>query len=225
MHCADCGIELPAGASFCPGCGKRLVDTGAGMPMAPAGADPAGHPAPNSTAEHLQMKATQLRHVPDIVEQEQWRGHYSAKAMYGPMIICGVITLVAVILLLVVPAAWMKWTIVGATALMWLWILLQIAQRQIGIRYRLTNQRFFVERGVLRRVTDRIEVIDINDMKFEQGVFDRMFNVGTITITSSDHSLPEVTLEGIEHVAEVANLIDQARRAERNRRGVYIETS
>ncbi len=214
MHCQACGAEAPAGAAFCPGCGRRLDQTAA-----------APEAAGESPAKRLQEKATDLRHAGDVPEQEQWRGGYSLKAMYGPLLIGGVVSLVALIVMLIVQKPWVGYTIGGGLALMWGWIAAQVMRRQLGVRYRLTNQRFFVERGILRRVTDRIEVIDINDMKYEQTLFERMFDVGTITITSTDHSLPQVTLEGIEHVQEVANLIDQARRAERNRRGLYIETS
>jgi membrane protein YdbS with pleckstrin-like domain len=214
MHCQACGTDVPGGAAFCPGCGKKLDPMGA-----------VGESTENAPASKLQSKAVELRHAADVPEQEQWRGGYSIKAMYGPMAICGVVTLVALIVMLIVPTAWVRYAIAAALVLMWAWIAIQVLGRQWGIRYRLTNQRFFVERGLLRRVTDRIEVIDINDMKYEQTLFERMFDVGSITISSTDHSLPQVTLEGIEHVQEVANLIDQARRAERNRRGLYIETS
>ena len=40
---------------------------------------------------------------------------------------------------------------------------------------------------------------------------------------SSDCSHSELFLEGIDRVAHVAGLIDDARRAERRRRGLFIE--
>ena len=109
--------------------------------------------------------------------------------------------------------------------LLWLAVAVSMLRRRLGIRYRLTNQRFFIEKGILLRVTERIEVIDIDDLQFEQNLVERLFDVGSITLTSTDHSVPKFWLQGIEHVREVSDLIDQARRAERNRRGLYIESS
>ena len=47
--------------------------------------------------------------------------------------------------------------------------------------------------------------------------------MGTIKIMSSDCTHPELFLEGIDRVAHVAGLIDEARRAERLRRGLFID--
>jgi hypothetical protein len=53
---------------------------------------------------------------------------------------------------------------------------------------------------------------------------ERIFGLGTVRITSSDQSHPELSLPGIENVQIVAGLIDDARRNERRRRGLYIES-
>jgi hypothetical protein len=66
--------------------------------------------------------------------------------------------------------------------------------------------------------------IDIDDLTFEQGIVQRMFGVGKIRISSSDRTHPEIILVGIDNVKYVADLIDDARRKERRRRGVHIET-
>ena len=95
----------------------------------------------------------------------------------------------------------------------------------MGILYRLTNQRLIHERGLLSRQTNRIDVIDIDDVSFEQGMTDRMLGVGTIKISSTDHNEPILVLQGIDGVRAVADQIDQARRHERLRRGMHIETT
>jgi membrane protein YdbS with pleckstrin-like domain len=220
MHCPRCGAEIPAGASFCPGCGDHLTDA----PPPAAGAAPDAPPA-GSRAEVLQQKAAQVRDTRDVVEQELWRGGYSYKAMMGAIMIASVLTLIAIIVMLIVGKAWFTYVMLGAVVILWLVATGPGLHRRVSIKYRLTNQRFFIETGILRRVTDRIEVIDIDDLQFEQDLIARMFDVGSITLTSNDRSVPKIVLLGIEHVEHVANLIDQARRAERNRRGLYLETS
>ncbi len=213
MRCDQCAAEVPEGAGFCPMCGHKVGD---------ATAPPAD--APQSKAQALQQKAVQVRHAGDVAEQELWRGTYSYKAMLAPAIGAGVASLVGLIIMIWMPPL-VRWIILGAILVLWLWLGLSIMRKRIGIHYRLTNQRFFIESGVFRRVTDRIEVIDINDMEFVQDFFERFFDVGSIMVSSTDRSVPKVTLDGIEHVEAVFNLIDQARRAERNRRGLYIEAS
>ena len=101
---------------------------------------------------------------------------------------------------------------------------LYLAYRRLSAHYELTDQRFVHHKGLLRRVSDRIEVIDIDDVAFGQGPIERLLGVGTIKLISSDRSHPELLLPGIGDVKEVATLIDNARRAERRRRGLFIES-
>jgi uncharacterized membrane protein YdbT with pleckstrin-like domain len=91
------------------------------------------------------------------------------------------------------------------------------------VRYRLTTFRFFHETGLLSRTRNRIEVIDINDVTLNQGIIERMFGVGTVHIQSSDVTHPDIDLPGIENVRQVTDLIDNTRRAERERRGLFME--
>jgi len=63
----------------------------------------------------------------------------------------------------------------------------------------------------------------MDDITFQQNFVERLVNVGTVKITSSDKTHPEILLKGIEDVKPVADLIDSARRKERVRRGVHIE--
>jgi membrane protein YdbS with pleckstrin-like domain len=223
MQCPHCGGEIPDGAAFCPGCGRRMADAPVQHTGQPLGKSPA---PPANTAAQLQNRSAQIRAAGDVAEQELWRGSYSYKAMFGTILSAVVITVVALVALVIFHAKWLVVIIVLAcVALLWLIVGSTMLHRKLGIRYRLTNQRFFLERGILRRVTERIEVIDIDDLQFEQNLVERMFDVGSITLSSTDRSVPKFWLQGIEHVQEVSDLIDQARRAERNRRGLYIESS
>ncbi len=229
MNCPHCGTDLPSSAAFCPGCGRRLSGdpppANAGDDTDPAAASQAASP-PADLAQHLQQRAAQVRDTRDVVEQELWRGGYSYKAMVGTFASAGLISIVGLAILISYwNTAWLWWLDVIGLLLLWGAIGVTMLQRRLGIRYRLTNQRFFHESGIFRRITDRIEVIDIDDVQFAENLIERFFGVGSITISSTDRSMPKLWLQGIEHVASVANLIDQARRAERNRRGLYIESN
>jgi uncharacterized membrane protein YdbT with pleckstrin-like domain len=144
--------------------------------------------------------------------------------MVGAWLLCALVTIV----LLVVGAMWVRsgvlWLVLLVVALLtWGYPAFLLIHRRLSIRYRLTSQRFFHEQGILRHKTDRIEVIDIDDIAYDQTIVQRMVNVGTIHITSSDRSHPVFDVHGVENVKEVASLMDSARRKERIRRGLHIE--
>lgn len=159
----------------------------------------------------------------DDPEEKLWSGDYSAKDMYGSWIIAAVlsITALAVSGIFFLPAIL---PVIGVVALVWIGLLFRLMWRKWSVHYELTTQRFVHEKGILSRTTDRIEVIDIDDVTFTQSIFDRMFGVGTISITSSDRTHPTLVMDGIEDVKQVAELIDGARRKERMRRGIHIES-
>jgi len=208
MKCPQCSAEVQGGSTFCPACGARL-DEAAGAP-------------PNETAEKMQRLATGKGEQP---EEELWSGGYSPKAMIGAWIGAALATVAAVAALLVLgiadPNIW--YVAIGVLAALWVVLLIRLAYKRLSINYRLTNHRFFHEEGILSRVNDRIEVIDMDDITFKQGLIDRMVGVGSILISSSDKSTPEFWIYGIDNVQEVADMMDKARRSERRRRGMHIE--
>ncbi|MEM1068374.1 MAG: PH domain-containing protein [Planctomycetota bacterium] len=152
-------------------------------------------------------------------EEELWTGGYSGKAMVGTWILLGLISVgIAIIsfgiafpfLLVAIPIVW----IIGG---------LVYAKRRLGVHYQLTSQRFIHQVGILTRKTDRIEVIDLDDVSFTQGPVERIFGVGQIVLTGSDRTHPTLSMIGIANVKEVAGLIDDVRRQERRRRSLHIE--
>ncbi len=209
MLCPACSTEIPAGSVFCPKCGHRL-----GEPARAAGSTPAE-----------QLKAGNRPTAgSDDPEQQLWHGSYSPKAMYGSWLLAGVVTIVAVVASILLPFP-VTWMVAGAiVAALWLSLLGYLLYERLSVDYTLTNQRFIHKVGILRRVTNRIETIDIDDATFEQGIIERMFGVGTIRLLSSDTSDPKLFLKGIDDVKRVADLIDDARRSERRKRGMYIES-
>jgi membrane protein YdbS with pleckstrin-like domain len=155
-------------------------------------------------------------------EEELWSGTYSGKAMIGP---AGGLVILSIVALVVASFAGpIGWTVVGIAAVIaWAIFGLVVLYRKLSVRYRLTTFRFFHETGLLSRTRNRIEVIDINDVTLQQGLIERMFNVGTIHMQSSDITHPNLYLPGIEDVGRVTDLIDNTRRAERQRRGIFME--
>lgn len=154
-------------------------------------------------------------------EQSLWSGSYSHRSMVGVWIALGFATV-----LLVAAAVMFEpisiWIALGLIVLIWGIGILTYLWRRLGIHYELTTQRFIHKDGLLTRHTDRIEVIDISDVSYHQGPVERIFGVGTIVISSSDRSHPELVMVGIDDVSDVATLIDDVRRKERRKRSLHL---
>jgi len=239
MHCPTYGKPTLAEAAFCHHCGARLDRAGdeaanSGTPPVPPPATPlpvgeepaASHPA---AADRLHQALT-ARHDPAAdVEEEFWQGRFSPRAMAGRWLALALLTVVLIVVSLWVGSqGWWpggtKWlVVVGVVALVFCYNYMVYLNRRLGVSYRLTSQRFWVQRGVLSRVTDRIDVVELEDIRCEQGFIDRITGVGNICLRCKDHNDPEILLRGIEDAPRVTALIDQVRRKEQIRRGMLIE--
>jgi len=158
------------------------------------------------------------------VERSLWEGGYSPKAMYGTWLITVVVSILTIVLVFVTGRGTdaTVWYIAGGCLLLvWGAVIATYVYRRLGVHYELTTQRFIHQAGVFVRRTDRIEVIDIEDVSYTQGIVQRMLGVGTIKISGRDQSHPELEMSGIDKVPEVASLIDDVRRDERRRRSLH----
>jgi len=226
MECPDCGAEVLKESTFCHRCGARLGENPGDADFGPTDENPgeaASAPAePGSAAQRFRNGLDVGR--AEEPERDLWEGGYSAKAMAGAWALSLVAT--AALLALGVwfwssTALW--WIVWLAILLLWVYQAAVFARRRLGVRYRLTSQRFFHESGIFVHTTDLIEVIDMDDITYRQTLIDRFFGVGTIRIVSSDRSHPDLSIAGIEDVKDVAAMMHEARHAERLRRGLHIE--
>ncbi len=161
------------------------------------------------------------------VERSLWKGGYSGKAMYGTWLGALVITILTTVLLAMFArgeSASTLWMACGsAICIMWIAVIGTYLYRRLSFHYELTTQRLIHQKGILVRRSDRIEVIDIDDVSYTQSIIQRMLGVGKIVITGSDRTDPELVLNGIDKVEEIASLMDDVRREERRRRSLHIE--
>jgi len=219
MKCAQCGVDVLAESRFCQKCGARLdtaelFDDESNVP--------AESPQPTraeSTFDRLTGNREQGGGEGEVV----WSGTYSAKAMIGLWIGIALVTLILLIIAFSLGGFW--WTVFFiATPLLWIGGYAKLLYNQWSVRYTLTSKRFTHEHGLLRRVTDRVEVIDMDDVSVTQTLIDRFTGTGNIQIISSDRSHPELQLKGIDGALAIGAQMDDARRAERERRGLHIES-
>ena len=172
----------------------------------------------------MKAKVESVRSSPDDPEHDLWKGGFSPKAMIFYWLIAGVATIAALVagIFAAHPVVW----IIGIALAFSLWtaFALYLLYQRLSVEYQLTTQRLFHRKGILARVTNRVEVIDIDDVQFSQNLVERFLGIGTIRILSTDLSDPKLIMIGIDDVKNVADIIDKVRRDERRRRGLHIET-
>jgi len=91
-----------------------------------------------------------------------------------------------------------------------------------GTRYRVTDERLFIERGLLTRTTDQTELIRVDDVRTRKTLVDRLFGLGSVEVVSTDTSDRFVTLEGVSGADEVAEIVRGRMRALR-RKSLFVE--
>jgi membrane protein YdbS with pleckstrin-like domain len=208
MNCPKCGASVVDDAAFCSHCGTKL------------GADSATRVAPARTSHGPAA-------VSDSPEETLWEGRFSPKAMVATWIAMGLVDLAllgaSIYMLATGIAYW--WAPLLVAVVFDLFVVARYFYKRIGIRYRLSNHRFFHEEGILNRKVNPIDLITINDVAFEQGLIERMVGVGRVKIMSTDTTDPVLWVAGIENVQDVATMIDKTRREEMMRRRVFYDAS
>lgn len=217
MKCPACEADLPADAAYCHKCGASVE----AAPAKPAATATSGGPGAKRPRGPLPFAPT----TGEDQEEVLWQGQFSKLAMIGAWLSGGVFTIVVIAVGILASFSGLAWAIAaGVIVLVWIALVLRLFYLQLSLHYYLTTQRFIHEHGLLWREVDRIETIDIDDVGVVQGPVERMLKIGSIRLRSSDASTPEFMIQGIENVRQVASLIDDARRKERRRRGMYIES-
>ena len=76
-------------------------------------------------------------------------------------------------------------------------------------RYALSEDRLFLKRGFLNVHQDEIVLYRVPDLRVSQTLWQRVFGVGTVTVISTDKSIPELALKNIRQPNEVKELIHE----------------
>jgi membrane protein YdbS with pleckstrin-like domain len=100
------------------------------------------------------------------------------------------------------------------------WLVVWIAWKSAG--YKLTSQRLFVRRGFVSRKVQELELYRVTDVAFTQGIIDRLFGIGTVTVVANDPTTPSVAMPGIADPETVKETIRTAYRRSRRVEGVRV---
>ena len=88
-------------------------------------------------------------------------------------------------------------------------------RRRLGLplsftRYALSDDRLFLETGLLSTRCEEILLYRVRDISLTITLGQRIFGVGTITVQSSDKSLPVLELKNIKNPRDTKEIIHQA---------------
>ena len=75
--------------------------------------------------------------------------------------------------------------------------------------YSLSEDRLFVESGLIKLQSEEILLYRVRDIGFSQTLFQRILGVGTVQIHSSDKTMPVLKLENIKNAFNVKEIIHE----------------
>ena len=85
-------------------------------------------------------------------------------------------------------------------------------------KYRLSEDRLFCETGLLNVREDEVLLYRIRDLQLNISLDQRLFGVGTVSVISSDQSLPHLDLTNVKNPREVKELIHRSVEAAKDKR-------
>ncbi|MGN0436772.1 MAG: PH domain-containing protein [Wujia sp.] len=87
-------------------------------------------------------------------------------------------------------------------------------------KYGLSEDRIFIETGLLTLNENEVRLYRIMDVSLEKTIWQRLFNLGTITCYSSDKSMGVFKIRNIKNPSKVKELISSYVEEERSRKRV-----
>ncbi|MFD0670134.1 PH domain-containing protein [Cohnella sp. GCM10027633] len=77
-------------------------------------------------------------------------------------------------------------------------------------RYRITDRRLIVERGVFTKRREEIQLYRIRDISLKRSLLERLLKFGDITVLSTDTSHPSYTLRNIRDSVNISDILSLA---------------
>jgi membrane protein YdbS with pleckstrin-like domain len=188
VTCPDCGRDVSTMAAACPHCGRP--------------SSPTTYAAPTAAA------------TPVIAEETLWRGSPSWRILLGK-----IVAIILTAILIPLAARFIAsstndsrimtvgWWVTGAAVVWQIIMFLIVMVRLQSTKYTITNQRVMIERGMLSKSLNEIDLRYIDDTQFFQSVSDRMLGIGNVTLISSDKALPTTVLQGIAGPRDIREMI------------------
>lgn len=89
-------------------------------------------------------------------------------------------------------------------------------------KYSLSEDRLFISQGLLNIKDDEVLLYRVRDIDTTRTLWQRLFGVGTITVMSSDKTMPNLILKNIKDPVETKELIHRQVEEMKIRRRVRL---
>lgn len=99
-------------------------------------------------------------------------------------------------------------------------ILLVYFTRSRTIHYRVTTQRIKLERGMLSKVQESLELFRIDHFELRKPLGSRVLGYGSLHLYSSDAELENFSIYGVHNLEALADQLRECQLRERTRRGL-----
>ena len=93
------------------------------------------------------------------------------------------------------------------------------------IRYIITSEQLIIQRGVLTRTSDYIELYRVVDFSENRDVLEQLFGLKTVWIFSGDRTNPKLDIYGIKEKIDVVGIIRTRVEYNKRRKGIYEITN
>jgi uncharacterized membrane protein YdbT with pleckstrin-like domain len=142
-------------------------------------------------------------------ERELFSGHPSLRAAPGyvlkGLLIAAVVGLIVV--LIADTAAG-----VGAGVVVFAIVLVAGFLIRIATTYTITNHRLHIKRGIVARRTQEARLERVQNVNTEQGVLDRILQVGTVDFDTAGTTDSDFSFHGVSQPEKVVSAVDRAQR-------------
>ncbi len=93
--------------------------------------------------------------------------------------------------------------------------------------YSLSEDRLFVKSGLLRTVENEVRLYRILDLSLSRTLFQKIFGIGTVQVSSADKTLGDFELKNIKRPEEIkellSNLVEENREKKRVTSREYMD--
>ena len=144
-------------------------------------------------------------------EVDVWWGSYSGRAMAPHLALC-VLVSAAILTAAFFLGAWLdtrlaRWVAQGLMLLLWLALFGTSISRCLGVNYRLTNRRLYVQRGFRHPAEPGLEIARIRNLEIRQSPAEAWLGVGRIVIDQVDAQNPRRILAGVYEPQTIVRLL------------------
>lgn len=87
-------------------------------------------------------------------------------------------------------------------------------------KYSLDDNRIYVKRGLFNSVMDELLLYRVLDVKLSRNLFQKIFRVGTINLSTADKSNPNLEIKNIKNSDKIRTLISNIVERERDEKRV-----